>query len=103
MALKADKGQNFFTQYFILFSISCAYYLVIFCSLFNGVQKPPNMTILVVFVVNRFDWIYETGSKVGWHWREATAKTFDHFWDSIFEDLILINKDSDYGYIQYFE
>ena len=45
--------------------------MVIFRSVFNGVQKHPKMTKLVILVVNWFNNITATDPEVGWDWVEA--------------------------------
>ena len=76
MAFKATKGQNFFAQYFLSLSMSHGYNLVIFGSVFNGVQKHPKTTKLVILVVNWLDNVIATDSDVSLDWVEAATNTF---------------------------
>ena len=57
--------------------MSHGYNLVIFCSVFSGVQNHPETTKLVILVVNWFDYTTATDSKVSWDWVEAATNTFD--------------------------
>ena len=50
--------------------------MVIFSSVFSGVQKHPKTTKLVILVVNLFDYTTATDSKVSWDWVEAATNTF---------------------------
>ena len=49
---------------------------MIFCLVFNGVQKHPKTTKLVILVVEWFNNITATDSEEGWDWVEASTSTF---------------------------
>ena len=50
--------------------------MVIFGSVFNGVQKHPKTTKLVILVVNWLDNVIATDSEVSLDWVEAATNTF---------------------------